>query len=250
MRDQEQDLDHQQKSNAAFASDRVAKSSWYRAYDLRYEEDVVSRYFLPGRRVLDLGCGYGRTTVSLKNLGYDVIGADIVERMIETARANHPDMDYRVMDSCALQFLDGSFDYVLFSFNGIDCILPEPRRLLAMKEILRVLKPGGTFIFSSHNWLPYLMMPSHWKGGRIFSFFKNGALSRRWYEGGVENMPFDCYISTPFRTMEQLRSLRFEDVQVVPVRRSRRWFFRNYSLSVICTDLWPHFVAKKPEEPV
>lgn len=238
-------VDQQKKSNTAFSSDEVARSTWYRTYDLRYEEDVVSRYFLPGRKVLDLGCGYGRTTVSLKKRGYDVVGADIVERMIEEARKAHPEIDYRVMDACVLQCPDDTFDYVLFSFNGIDCILPESRRLQAMKEIRRVLKPGGAFIFSSHNWLPYLIVPRYWKSGRFVSFLKKGVLSRRWYEAGVENVPFDCYISTPFRTKRQLLSLGFEGVQVVSGLRSRRWFLEKYSLPVMYVDLCPHFVATK-----
>jgi SAM-dependent methyltransferase len=240
-------IDHQQKSNTAFASEEVAQSSWYRTYDLRYEEDVVSRYFLPGRRVLDLGCGYGRTTVSLKRRGYDVVGVDIVDRMIESARLAHPDIDYRVMDACALDFPDESFDYVLFSFNGLDCILPESRRLKAMMEIRRVLKPGGTFVFSSHNWLPYLILPNHWRSGRFLSFLRSGVLTRRWYGAGVENIPFDCYISTPFRTLQQLRSLNFEVVHVAPGQRGFRRPLKALVFPVLCMDLWPHFIARKPD---
>jgi SAM-dependent methyltransferase len=240
-------IDHQDKSNAAFASDEVAHSSWYRTYDLRYEEDVVSQCFRPGEKVLDLGCGYGRTTVALRNLGYHVVGVDIVPRMIESARAAHADMDFRVMDACALACPDGAFDGVLFSFNGIDCILPESRRLLAMKEALRVLKPHGRFVLSSHNWLPYLLRPSHWKSGRFLSLLRSGALVRRWYQAGVENKPFDCYISTPLQTLRQLRSVGFEGVQVVAGRRARRWAFRNHRWCVMCWDLWPHFVARKPD---
>jgi len=240
------ETDHQQKSNEAFASDEVAQSTWYRTYDLRYEEDVVTRLFLPGRRVLDLGCGYGRTTVSLHRRGYDVVGADIVERMIQSAREAHPEIDYRVMDACALAFPDAAFDYVLFSFNGIDCILPESRRMQALREIQRILKPGGTLVFSSHNWLPYLCMPRYWNGGRFLSFLRNGVLTRRWYGAGVENVPFDCYISTPQQTLKQLRSLGFHNVQMAPGQRGFRRVLRGWTLPIVCMDLWPHFIARKP----
>jgi len=238
-------IDHQRKSNEAFGSDRVAASTWYRTYDLRYEADLVGRHFLPGRRVLDLGCGYGRTTVSLKDRGYDVIGADIVERMIVSARAARPDIDFRVMDACEIKFPDEAFDYVLFSFNGIDCILPESRRLQAMKEMLRVLKPGGTAVLSSHNWLPYLMLPKHWKSGRFLSLLRGGALARRWYSAGVEDVPFDCYISTPFRTLRQLHSVGFERSKLDPGQRRLPWAIRHFNLSIMCVDLWPHFIARK-----
>ncbi|BCA54465.1 hypothetical protein W02_16050 [Nitrospira sp. KM1] len=236
---------HQQKSNKAFGSDRVAQSVWYRSYDLRYEADLISRCFLSGSRVLDLGCGYGRTTVSLKRLGYEVIGTDVVERMIEEARSAHPDMDYRIMDACAIAFPDSSFDHVLFSFNGIDCILPESRRLTAMREIFRVLKPGGTALLSSHNWLPYLLIPSHLKNGKWLSWFRQGVLSRRWYSAGVEDLPFDCYISTPWRTLRQLREVGFEQVRIASGQRPLPRFLQRATLLTLCVDLWPHFIAKK-----
>lgn len=238
-------IGHQQKSNEAFGSDSVARSTWYRTYDLRYESEVVARYFLPGRMVLDLGCGYGRTTVALKDRGYDVVGADIVERMVAGARVERPDIDYRVMDACEIGFPDDAFDYVLFSFNGIDCILPESRRLQAMKEMLRVLKPGGMAVFSSHNWLPYLLFPPHWKGGRFLSLLRSGALTRRWYSAGVEDVPFDCYISTPLRTLRQLQSVGFERPRIVAGQRRVPWPLTPFSLPIMCIDLWPHFIAQK-----
>ncbi|NEO87890.1 MAG: class I SAM-dependent methyltransferase, partial [Spirulina sp. SIO3F2] len=47
-------------------------------------------------------------------------------------------------------FADDSFDLILFSFNGLDYI-GHDERLLALQEIHRVGKPGGYFVFSSHN---------------------------------------------------------------------------------------------------
>jgi SAM-dependent methyltransferase len=47
-------------------------------------------------------------------------------------------------------FASGSFDFVLFSFNGIDYV-NHSDRLTILKEIRRVLRPGGWFCFSTHN---------------------------------------------------------------------------------------------------
>jgi ubiquinone/menaquinone biosynthesis C-methylase UbiE len=49
-----------------------------------------------------------------------------------------------------IQFADNSFDFILFSFNGIDCV-PHSDRLQILQEICRVGKPGCHFFFSSHN---------------------------------------------------------------------------------------------------
>ena len=48
------------------------------------------------------------------------------------------------------EFKDEEFDYVMFSFNGLDSINHEDR-LKGLKEIRRVLKQDGLFVFSSHN---------------------------------------------------------------------------------------------------
>ena len=47
-------------------------------------------------------------------------------------------------------FANESFDFILFSFNGIDYI-PHEDRLIALQEIKRVCKKGGFFCFSAHN---------------------------------------------------------------------------------------------------
>lgn len=51
-------------------------------------------------------------------------------------------------DATNLQKIEGtSFDIVVFSFNGIDSICSEQGRLISLREIYRVLRPGGYFIF-------------------------------------------------------------------------------------------------------
>src|SRR5436309_16071297 len=50
------------------------------------EAVVIRMYFQPGSRVLDVGCGTGRTTIRLYQQGYDVAGVDITPPMIAAAR--------------------------------------------------------------------------------------------------------------------------------------------------------------------
>src|SRR5262249_44138861 len=75
-----------------------------------------------GRRALDFGCGTGRSTRFLRNLGLEVIGVDISQAMLDQARALDPSGKYYlVRDNIAGEFAPGSFDVILaaFTFDNI-----------------------------------------------------------------------------------------------------------------------------------
>lgn len=114
-------------------------------------------------RLLDLGIGLGRTTWFFAPLVEQYVGLDVVPRMIEECVRLFGESDRRrfaVADAKDLsQFGDGSFDVVVFSYNGIDH-LGHDERALAFAEIRRVLSPGGVFFFSSHSLLPFPHYPT------------------------------------------------------------------------------------------
>jgi ubiquinone/menaquinone biosynthesis C-methylase UbiE len=121
-------------------------------------EETILRLMLPElrtARMLDLGVGGGRTTLHFARCAREYVGADYSESMIcECQRrfATYPDpLSFVVCDARSLQmFASGSFDFILFSFNGIDYV-NHSDRLIILKEIRRVGKPGSWFCFSSHN---------------------------------------------------------------------------------------------------
>ena len=107
-------------------------------------------WFLPylksGMALLDCGCGPGSITVGLAKavdpgrvIGVD-ISADTLKLAEErAASARISNIQFEIGDICRLNFPDNSFDAV-FSHNAIEHI-PEPDK--ALKEMRRVLKPGG-----------------------------------------------------------------------------------------------------------
>lgn len=107
-------------------------------------------------RVLDLGCGAGRTTFALHRLGFSRIeGLDLTPALVEWAQAHARrsglPIPFRVGDACALPYADGSFDGGLFSFNGLMAIPGRANRIRALSEMRRVLVPGGPFVFTTHD---------------------------------------------------------------------------------------------------
>ena len=121
-------------------------------------EETILRLMSPElrtARMLDLGVGGGRTTVHFARCVSEYVGADYSESMIRECRrrfARYPGpLSFVVCDARSLQlFADGSFDFILFSLNGIDSV-NHSDRLVILKEMRRVGRPGGWFCFSSHN---------------------------------------------------------------------------------------------------
>lgn len=101
--------------------------------------------------LLEIGAGGGRITPSLFALTQDYIGIDCSRSMLEAARKQLPAAKFIV---CAAEdmstFENERFATVVFWGNGIDEV-EHGRRILILKEIIRVLRKGGIFLLSSHN---------------------------------------------------------------------------------------------------
>lgn len=114
--------------------------------------------------MLDIGVGTGRTTLFFAPLFKSYTGIDYSTAMIAECNirfGNNANLTFTVGDARNMNFLaDNSFDFILFSFNGIDCV-PAAERTVIFSEIIRVGKVGCMFAFSTHN-LYYIP--------RLFSF--------------------------------------------------------------------------------
>ena len=110
---------------------------------------------LPTMKMLDIGIGGGRTTKHFAPLAGEYIGIDYSAKMIAACRqrfsVSSQNISLEVADARSMnQFADNSFDFILFSFNGIDYVSHRDR-LQVFKEVQRVGKTGCYFFFSSHN---------------------------------------------------------------------------------------------------
>jgi SAM-dependent methyltransferase len=95
-----------------------------------------------GQRVLDVACGTGvlaRALVERVGPGGSVVGLDINEGMLAVARRKAPAIEWRQGAAEALPFADASFDAVVSQF-GLMFFQDRPK---AIREMLRVLRPGG-----------------------------------------------------------------------------------------------------------
>ena len=109
--------------------------------DIHGEAAFVQRLLDPPARVLDAGCGTGRITERLAELGYAVVGADVDLAMLEQARAAAPTLDWRQADLATMD-LGERFDLVLLAGNIVPLL--EPGTLGAVAErIAAHTTPGG-----------------------------------------------------------------------------------------------------------
>jgi ubiquinone/menaquinone biosynthesis C-methylase UbiE len=118
------------------------------------EQRLIQQYFPAKGRIIDIGCGSGRTSFGLARMGYQVTAVDVTPAMITTALALQKEyrtqIAFCVGDATHLAHQSNAYDGALFSFNGWDQIPASIMRQDALLEACRVIKPGGHLIFTSH----------------------------------------------------------------------------------------------------
>jgi SAM-dependent methyltransferase len=106
-----------------------------------------------GQKVLDVGCGTGVVAITARRRGAKVTGLDLTPELLAHAKENaaiaeFDDITWKEGDAENLPFRDGEFDAVLSQYGHMFAPRPE----VAIREMLRVLRPSGTIAFST--WPP------------------------------------------------------------------------------------------------
>jgi SAM-dependent methyltransferase len=148
------------------------KEFWNRAADAKtfshaINFDEFDKHADIESRILDYGCGYGRTLKQLKELAYfNLTGMDFSENMVDKARENLPGVPVVLCEPGKVPVDEESFDVILL-FAVLTCIYRDEDQKSLISELHRVLKPGGILYISD-----YLLNPDARNKARYEKFEK------------------------------------------------------------------------------
>jgi 2-polyprenyl-6-hydroxyphenyl methylase/3-demethylubiquinone-9 3-methyltransferase len=140
---------------------------------------------LPGRRVLDLGCGKGRFSRPLADAGAEVVGLDLSASMLAEA-VGLP----RVRASARrLPFAASTFDAVVAvevfeHLAAIDDVLMEVRRVLRPGGVLAVVDKNAGALNADRPWLPALLVKWIDERRGLWMYPAGGPVRERWFWPG------------------------------------------------------------------
>jgi ubiquinone/menaquinone biosynthesis C-methylase UbiE len=170
-----QNMSHRQSINERL---RVEFNNWARAgkgesmekgHRPVGEQAIELIQIPPDARVLDVGCGSGWASrlMAQKASKGRVVGIDISDEMVNVARdssTSFSNIEYRVASAQKLPFANGEFSHAF----SMESLYYYEDMLSALKEIARVLEPGGSFVSvvdlyqenrPSHQWIQDLQVP-------------------------------------------------------------------------------------------
>jgi ubiquinone/menaquinone biosynthesis C-methylase UbiE len=210
--------------------------SWQRTKPMLLSDYSARPYVLDmcepikNTHVFDLGCGEGYVSRQLVHLGAaSVLAMDISEKMIDTAQSMEASgITYQVGDARSMAGLnDNTFDLVLamFLFNYLD--VEESAQ--TVKEIYRILKPGGTFVMAvPHPSLPFLRkkeFPFYFEPDGDYFSGRNILFPGQIWR--LDRVPvnvqcvhktwedyFNCFAASGFKCMPQVKELHINEEHV------------------------------------
>lgn len=161
----------------------------------------------PGLEILEVGCAFGATAQHVARGQKRLVAVDTAPVAVETARRlapGRPELAFEVMDAAHLGFPDASFDLV-YSIDVVEHLHPDDV-LLHLREVHRVLRPGGRYIVKTPSVLtgPHEGADPGTQGFLHFQEFRFGTLlpllqdaGFRWFRAPAFSMRWSCRIPGP-----------------------------------------------------
>lgn len=117
----------------------------------QFRQSIAQHYGIIQKEdmILDVGCGSGNNLASLIPLGADpsnLYGIDLLPQRIETAKRNHPAINFEIGNAERLQFPDNTFDLLLIC-TVFSSILDREMTVNLAREVDRVLRPSGSILW-------------------------------------------------------------------------------------------------------
>lgn len=123
--------------------------------DLEGEARLVDTLVGRGSRVLDAGCGPGRTAAALHARGHVVVGVDVDEVLVEAARAAHDGPRWLVADLAELALADEEpFDAIVLAGNVMVFLAPGTEAEV-LRRLRAALRPDGVLVTGFNTEHPY-----------------------------------------------------------------------------------------------
>ncbi len=155
-------------------------------FEVLPELDQFLSFLNPCDSILDLGCGPGHHSDFFSSKGYEVIGIDLSPEMLEIAKKETPQVDFKVMDIQDLKFKENSFHGIWASAS----LLHVPKRKIktVLSKIYKLLKKDGVFYLSLKKGRGSRIIKDDRYGGvnKYYVYYREDEIKRYLINAGFE----------------------------------------------------------------
>lgn len=164
--------DYIHSAEMAAGYDAQMASSLLAQTDIRFCE----QHFQPGR-LIDIGCGTGRLCRHFSPRGFECIGVDLSDEMLAAAKAAETGTTWIKSNIVEMrEFEDCSFENAACLFSTLGMVRGGHHRAAVIRNVYRILKPGGVFVLHAHN---------RWFGGLGWRRFRTDEFTMPQAYGGA-----------------------------------------------------------------